>query len=231
MVSVSQDRHRSLRRNPTRRALELFRAPRSSSMLGADHPLARAVALAHAVTRQVVATSGALALGVLAVAEGGSWGWRLFGAACIVEMTLLGVAVSVRQVRREHVLQLIASGLARLPLEEVSREAGRLASPGHAQQLAARLERTFQDAGRWYEFAIASRPPAGIRTLCLFGPEVDAILDQLRDRPGLPGLASLELMLIGTHESALYAGDERALREQLWRIRRLLSPELRGVRT
>ena len=198
-------------------------------MLGADHALARAVALAHAVTRQVVATSGALALGVLAVAEGGSWGWRLFGAACIVEMTLLGIAVSVRQVQREHVLQLIATGLARLPLEEVSREAGRLASPGHAQQLAARLERTFQDAGGWLEFAVASRPPAGIRTLWLFGPEVDAILEQLRDRPGLPGLASLELMLIGTHESALYAGDERALREQLWRIRRLLSPELRGV--
>lgn len=228
-MSGSQARDRRLLRNPTRRALEPFRAPRSPSMLGADHPVARTAAVAHAVTRQLVATSGALALGVLAVAEGRSWGWRLFGAACVVELTLLGIAVSVRQVRREHVLQLIASGLARLPLEEVSREAGRLANPGRAEQLAARLERTFQDAGRWYEFAVASRPPAGIRTLCLFGPEVDTILKQLRDRPGLPGLASLELMLIGTHGSALYAGDESALREQLWRIRRLLSPELRGV--
>jgi hypothetical protein len=198
-------------------------------VLGADDPLARTAALAHAVTRQVVATSGALALGVLAVAEGSSWAWRLFGAACIVEMTLLGIAVSVRQVRREHVLQLIASGFARLPLEEVSREAERLANPRRAQRLAARLERVFQDAGRWDEFAIASRPPAGIRTLCLFGPEVDAILELLRDRPGLPGLASLELMLIGTPGSALYAGDENALREQLSRIRQLLSPDLRGV--
>jgi hypothetical protein len=198
-------------------------------MLGADHPLARTAALAHVVTRQLVATSGALAVGVLAVAEGRLWGWRLFGAACLVELTLLGIGVFVRQIRREHVLQLIASGLARLPLEEVSREAGRLANPRHARQLAARLERTFQDAGRWFEFAIASRPPAGIRTLCLFGPEVDAILEQLRDRPGLPGLASLELMLIGTHGSALYAGDENALREQLRRIRLLLRPELRGA--
>jgi hypothetical protein len=219
-VSVSQDRHRSLR------ALELFRTPKSASILGADHPLARTAALAHVVTRQVVATSGALAVGVVAVAEGRMWGWRLFGAACLVEMTLLGIAVSVRQARREHVLRLIATGLARLPLEEVSREAGRLASPGHAQQLATRLERTFQDASRWYEFAIVSRPPAGIRALCLFGAEVDAILEQLRDRPGLPGLASLELMLIGTGESALYAGDESALREQLWRIRCLLSPDV-----
>jgi hypothetical protein len=138
-------------------------------MLGADHPLARTAALAHVVTRQLVATSGALAVGVPAFAEGRLWGWRLFGAACLVELTLLGIGVFVRQIRREHVLQLIASGLARLPLEEVSREAGRLANPRHARQLAARLERTFQDAGRWFEFAIASRPAAWIRTLCFLG--------------------------------------------------------------
>ena len=156
-MNVSHDRDRSLRSNAAQRALDLFRTPVSLSMFGAGHPVVRTAAVAHAVTRQLVATSGALAFGVLAVAEDRSWGWRVFGAACVVELTLLGIAVAVRQVRREHVLQLIASGLARRPIDELSREAESLANPRRAQQLAARLERTFQDAGRWYEFA----PPWG----------------------------------------------------------------------
>jgi hypothetical protein len=59
--------------------------------------------------------------------------------------------------------------------------------------------------------------------LCAFGPEVDAILAQLRARPRLRGLALLELMLIAGDGSALYGREQGAIRERLWRIRVLLA--------
>jgi hypothetical protein len=200
----------------------VFRAPGAAVILGADHPLARTATLAHSVARQVAATWIAVAAAVLAVISARPWGWSLFAAALVVELTLLGIFHFVRQVQREHVLRLIASGRTRLPLEEVSREAMRLASPRHVRQLAVELKRTFDDAERWDELAIAFRPPAATRMLRLFAFEVDAILAQLRGQPGLPGLASLELLLIGGPDSALYSGDENALREQLRQLRCLL---------
>jgi hypothetical protein len=192
-------------------------------MLGADHPLARTATLAHAVARQVATTWIPVAVAVLAVVAGRPWGWSLLAAALVVELTLLGILAFIQQVQREHVLRLIASGRARLPLEEVSREIARLPSPRHVRQLARRLERTFRDAERWGELAIAFRPPAATRVLCLFGSEVDAIVAQLRGQPGVPGLASLELLLIGGPDSALYCGDEKGLGEQLSLIRGLLA--------
>jgi hypothetical protein len=132
--------------------------------------------------------------------------------------------VLVRQIQREHVLRLIAGNQAELPLDEVSREARRLASPQHAVQLARQLERTLDDARRWHELVMTSRPPPGLRLLCEFAPEVETIVRQLRaGDASLPGVALLELMLSGGYESALYAGDKHALREQLSRIRHLLS--------
>jgi hypothetical protein len=207
-----------------RRSLAAFRAPRSPAVLGEGHPLGRTIALRRTILRQATATSTMVGLGVVAVLEGYHWGARLLGAASLVELTLLGIFALVRQVQREHVLRLIAAGRGAPCLPEVSCETSRLASPQHMEELASRLERTLDDARRWHELAVASRPPPGLRLLCEFGAEVDTIVGQLRaGDASLPGLALLELMLSGGYESTLYAGDRNALREQLWRIRLLLS--------
>src|SRR5262249_5392943 len=158
---------------------------RAVSVLGADHPLARIAALAHALACQAATTSALVVLGVLAVAEGRSWGGRLFGAALVVELALLGMFACVRQNQREHALRLIAGGYDRLPLLDVSREVSRLARPLHARQLAARLERAFDDAEGWHQLAVACRPPVGIRVLCSCAPEVGAIVALLRARPAM----------------------------------------------
>jgi hypothetical protein len=207
-----------------RRRLDPLRASRTTSVLGADDPLSRAASVVHALVRQVAATSGVVALGVLALCEHRAWGVRLLCAALIVELSLVGILALALQVQREHVLRLIATGRGELPVEEVAREAQRLATPRHHAQLATRLERGLEEAVCWHQLTVASRPPPGVRLLCEFAPEVDAIVDQLRGgRVALPGVALLELFLIGGYGSSLYAGDRDALREQLWRIRSLLS--------
>jgi hypothetical protein len=182
-------------------------------------------ALAHVVAWQMAAASGAVAVAVLGAAGRRAWGIRLLSAALVVELVLLVLFALARQLQREHVLRLIVSGRARLPVAEISREAQRLVTPRHRAQLAGRLERALQEAACWHRLPVASRPPPAIRLLCGFAPEVRAIVEQLRGgQSALPGVALLELFLTGGYGSALYAGDNDLLREHLWRIRYLICP-------
>jgi len=208
-----------------RRGLEPFRAPRAPLVLGRDHPLSRLATLVRVLAWQMAAAWGAVAVGALGVAGRRAWGIRLLCAALVAELVLLMLCALARQLQREHVLRLIVSGRARLPVDEISREAQRLVTPGHRAQLANRLERALDEAVRWHQLPVASRPPPGTRLLCAFAPEVRAIVEQLRSgQPALPGVALLELLLAGGYGSALYAGDSDLLRQQLWRIHYLICP-------
>jgi hypothetical protein len=206
-----------------RRGLEPLRAPRTPLVLGGDHPLSRMATLVHVVAWLLAAVSGAVAVGVLGVAERRVWGIGLLCAALVVELALLMLLALARQLQREQALRLIAGGRAGLPVEEIAREAQRLVTPQHLARLAERLEGALDEAVRWQQLPVASRPPPGIRRLCGFAPEVRAIAGQLRSgQVALPGVALLELFLTGGYGSALYAGEKDLLREQLWRIRYLI---------
>jgi hypothetical protein len=208
-----------------RRGLAPLKVSRAPLVLGRDHPLSRMAALVYVLAWQMAAASAAAAVGALGAAGGRAWGIRLLCAALVVELVLVMLCALARQLQREHALRLIASGRARLPVGEVSREAQRLAAPGHRAQLAERLERALDEAVRWDQLPVASRPPPEIRLLCAFTPEVRTIAGQLRSGPpALPGVALLELLLTGGYGSGLYSGDSDLLREQLWRIRYLISP-------
>jgi len=194
-------------------------------VLGRDHPLSRIAALARALAWLAAAAWGAVAVGALGVAERRAWGIRLLCAALVVELALVTAFALARQLQREHVLRLIAGGRARLPVDEISRERERLATPECRERLAERLERALDEAASWPQLPVASRPPTGIRLLRGFEPEVRAIIGQLRGgQPGLPGVALLELFMAGGYGSALYGGDEDLVREHLWRIRYLICP-------
>lgn len=208
-----------------RRGREPLRVSRAPLVPGHGRPLSQMVTLAPVLAWLIPAVSGVVAVGVLAVAGRRAGGIRLLCAALVAELVLFMVCALARQLQREHVLRLIASGRARLPVEEISREAQRLVTPRHRAQLAERLERALDEAVRWHRLPVASRPPPGVRLLCEFAPEVRAIAGQLRHgQPALPGIALLELFLAGGYASALYAGDHDLLREQLWRIRYLIRP-------
>jgi hypothetical protein len=208
-----------------RRRLEPLRASRAPLVLGRGHPLSRMVTLVRVLAWQMAAAWGAVAVGALGVAGRRAWGIRLLFVALVAELVLLMLFAFARQLQREHVLRLIASGRAGLPAAEISREAQRLVTPRHRAQLAERLERALDGAVRWHQLPVASRPPPGVRLLCAFAPEVRAIAGQLRTgQPALPGVALLELLLTGGYGSALYAGDSDLLREHLWRTRYLMDP-------
>lgn len=206
-----------------RRGFGALRSPKAPSVLGDDHPASRSAIQIHTLAVQAVATSSTVLIGALAVAEHRAWGLRLLGAAVLVELTLLAILALARQIQREHVLRLIASGGQRLRLEEVSREVNHLANPRYSVQLAKRLERALEDAECWHRIPVASRPPQGIRLLAGFAGDTRTIVEQLRaGHAALPGVALLDLVLSGADESTLYAGDRDALREQLCRISNLM---------
>jgi len=208
-----------------RRGLEPLRVSRAPLALGRGHPLSRMVTLVRVLAWQMAAVSGVVAVSALAVAGRRGWGIGLLCAALVAELVLVMLCALARQLGREHVLRLIAGGCARLPVEEISREAQRLVTPRHRAQLAERLERALDEAVRWHQLPVASRPPPGVRLLRGFASEVGAIAGQLRcGQPAVPGVALLELFLTGGYGSALYAGDSDLLREQLWRIRSLICP-------
>jgi hypothetical protein len=173
----------------------------------------------------VITTAAAAAVGAIAVAERRAWGSTVLRVALLVELTLLATLGLARQIKREDVLRVLASGHEDLPLDEVVHQARRLASPGHLSELAGRLERALDEARRWHQIALASRPPEGVKLLRGFAREIDDIVGVLRTRePTVCGLAMLELFLIGGYGSALYAGEKDELQQQLWRIRYVLSP-------
>ena len=206
-----------------RRGFGALRSPKAPSVLGDDHPASRSAIQIHTLAVQAAATSSTVVARGPRGRRAPFLGRTVAGAAVLVELTLLAILALARQIQREHILRLIASGGERLRLEEVSREVRRLANPRYSVQLAKRLERALEDAERWHRIPIASRPPQGIRLLAGFAGETRAIVEQLRaGHAALPGVALLDLVLSGGYESTLYAGDREALREQLWRISHLM---------
>jgi hypothetical protein len=208
----------------SRRCAGLLAPSMAPSVLGTDHPVSRVAVVVHMLARQGAATSGAVALAILAVAEHRPWGLRLLGAAVLVEFCVVCALCVASQLLKERVLGLIACGRWEVPLPEVSREVRRLSRSQHAPGLARRLHRALEEARDWHQLPVASRPPGGIRVLAALGEDVAAIIEQLQsDRATLPALALLELLLVGGYDSVLYRGDEQQLGEQLARIRRLVS--------
>ena len=128
------------------------------------------------------------------------------------------------QLQREDILRVIGSGQEHLPLYEVRRVLRHLARQEHVSALADRLERALKHARDWHEVDIGPRRREGLKLLRGFGSEIDEIVGLLRSaEPATRGVALLELFLIRVNGSVLDLGAQEEMREQLWRIRYLLS--------
>ncbi len=174
--------------------------------------------------RQGVNVAAVLAGSVIALIEGRSWASPLALSAAGV-LLVLGVLLAAHlQRERDRAIELILEGREGVPVAAVQRQRRRLSSKRTRLGLARSFEDILQEA--------STRRRVQFRPLSpLFEPRVvRAVTNELRGVIGL--LRSEEISTCGVARaerlvehgvSPLYGHDVRALREELRRVRDLLS--------
>jgi hypothetical protein len=194
---------------------------RSSKLLGADHPLARAESRESMLRAQFAVT---VVFGLLAAALSpvlGPAALRLsIGAAAVG--CVLAVAVLIARVRlRELAFDLIANGREELPLPAVAHERSRLRDRRYRRRLAHTLDViTLQpDAREWWSPIYADH-----ESVRAAHGELWEIARLLRELPSVRarGVALVTRLVRDGATSPLYQGPALRLHEELGRIRHVL---------
>jgi hypothetical protein len=147
--------------------------------------------------------------------------------AGLLEVALLAAVLYFRSHTRDVTHELIASGDgAALSVGGVRDERRRLASRRERERFARSLERLLHDAERWHRILPAYRPPDGAQLLRHAASEARDVIALLRaEAAHVRGVALTARFLMDGSSSPLYAGDVGRLREELNRIRYLLTPD------
>ena len=190
----------------------------AESLLGSDHPLARAADRRRSLLRQLAAV-GVVLLGGVAVQMTGVAGARsLIAGSVMVEVTLVCSLLLVAKDERRLARELIAMGRENLPLPIVTWERHRLLDPGYRRRLARSLDRILRtvEYRRW--LLRGSRPLFRTGVVAAVSPQLAELATALR-RPDCEaaGLAMTQKLLC-EGDSPLYGDDIVLLRETLRRI-------------
>lgn len=194
------------------------------AVLGAEHPLARVIATQASVGRQSIAVGAAFAGSLIARSEGDAWATAMTLSAAIVLLGLGAVAITLGRRKRKRALDLILEGREYLPVAAVQRQRRRLV----ARRTRRRLARTFEAVIK--EGSISPMLPGGngrplfdVAMLASVEGDLRALISELRMTAATArGVARAERIL--TDEcSPLHGHDPEAFRNELRRVRRLLS--------
>jgi hypothetical protein len=189
--------------------------------LGADHPLARTLALRHSLVVQLLTTSVPVVFALVGLTLHVRRAPIVLGAAALVGLGLCAVLYFVRQSMRERARELIAAGAEMHEVPPVQHERRRLATRRSREQLARSLESYLRDAEKWDEILPPYRPPLEVRCLRFVADEVRAVASRLRaESAHVRGVAAVAGFL--TEGSPLFRGDVIRLRAELLRICDLL---------
>jgi hypothetical protein len=193
----------------------------TSTLLGPDHPLARADSRFRLLRGQLAVT---LALGLaslLAALRMGAPALHLAIGAAAVSGLLLGLALHARAGVRERALELIASGREELPLPAVESERERLSDRRYRRRLARTLDVITADPNprEWWSPIYADRAAVHAASA-----ELAEIARLLRELPSVRarGVALVTRLIRDGATSPLYQGPAPRLREELGRIRHVL---------
>lgn len=157
----------------------------------------------------------------------------MLAAAAIVQLGLLIAVPYFRGRTRDIAEELIAAGhdTAR-ELRVVDDEYRRLASPKERERLARSLAHLLHDAERWYRMLPAHRPLPGVHCLRFTAEEARDVVALLRaEVVDIRGVALTSRLLTDGYASPLFGEDVERLREELRRIRYLLSVPQRAAAT
>jgi len=193
----------------------------SSTLLGPEHPLARADSRLRTLRAQLAVT---VALGFVSLVASlllGSNALHLALGAGAVSTVLAGAMTMARASVRERALELIASGREELPLPAVESERDRLSDRRYRRRLARTLDVISADPGprEWWAPIAANREAVHAARA-----ELSEIARLLRDLPNVRarGVALATRLVRDGATSPLYQGPAPRLREELGRIRHVL---------
>jgi hypothetical protein len=193
-------------------------------LLGSDHPYARANDTLGALCRQLAAVSLLLGASVAALALGVGQAVTLAICSAIVLLVLGAVAGEQWDRRRHAARQLVLDGRESLPLPPIQRERRRLLEERTRHYVARSFERVLQHVTRRPAPVPASvRPLFDVGTVAAVAEDLRAIVALLH--AGVPqarGIALAERLLT-EGVSPLYGYDALALRDELRRVRYLLT--------
>jgi hypothetical protein len=193
----------------------------SSSLLGPEHPLARADSRLRLLRAQLAVTA---ILGIVCLAASrvlGAPALHLAIGAAALAGVLLGAVLMARASLRERALELIANGREELPLPAVESERNRLSDRRYRRRLARTLDVISaepQPREWWFPIAADREAVHGARV------ELAEIARLLRDLPSVRarGVALVTRLIRDGATSPLYQGPAPRLREELGRIRHVL---------
>jgi hypothetical protein len=187
-------------------------------VLGAGHPLARALDLIEVLLRQSTATGLVVVICAAGVLFGADWARAPLIAAVTVQLVLAAFLAAAVALRRERARDLLIEGRdVRLPV--LARERQRLLAYRHRETLADTLEDLVHCAERLDRMLPMSRPVYHGFVVRQLASELLALAADLRSATvGVRGVARTErLLTIGT--SPLFGTETEELRAELARIR------------
>jgi hypothetical protein len=199
-----------------------FRRP--DELLGPDHPLSRTSGEFDALVHQIAAVATVLAGSVGALGFGVSRAAPLVIGATIVLLCLLAVTWPAWDRRRRAARDVVLEGREVLPIAVVQRERARLLEERTRGYVARSLERVLQHVTRRPTPVPASvRPLFDVGTVATVVEDLQAIIALLRsETPQARGVALAEQLLTEGF-SPLYGENALALRDELRRVRYLLT--------
>jgi hypothetical protein len=199
--------------------------PHGGSVLGPQHPLMRAIDAWHVVMRQCTIVAAVLCGSGIACLEGRGWAAPLAVAAAITLAILAVVAVSLRQRRRDHAIDVILEGREEVGLAVVQRECGRLRSARTRRALARSFTEMVHQATHPQKLQMRGARP--LYHLAIVAGVTDELLELAsgleREAVSTIGVARAE-RLITNAMSPLYGLEPGALRTELRRIISQLGP-------
>jgi len=208
------DRSRAMRTNQQRAD--------ALGVLDPDDPLERVTTQLSVAAERSAVVSVMVALGLVALILDMSIGAPLTVAAAVVLAALIARIGSLRAARYRRALELIAQGRGRLPVESVRRARQRLLDPANRERLARALDVIRVEAGRPPGECHAIRPLYSVPVVRAVASDLGELAGLVRRSGGIRGLAATE-QLVTDGRSPLYGDAEAGLRQELARIRFLLT--------
>lgn len=195
----------------------------SSVILGADHPLTRAIDAVQRTRRQLVPVFAVVVGSLIDLSEGAGWAGAVVLSAATVLFGLAIALAAFEQRKRDRALDVIAEGRESVPIAAVQRSRQRLSAPNTQRQIARTVEGMVeQSLHPPNPCSRNARPLFDVSVVSSVVEDLRTISEILRtEHASVRGVALAELLL-GDGTSALYGDQPDLLREELGRVQRAM---------